>query len=119
MMRSITAFFAAFGHATRGILRAFRGRNFTVMVLVAIAVVVTGLVVGLGPRRWVAVTLCIGIVLAAEMFNTAIEGLADQVHPDAHPAIRNVKDVAAGAVLVLAVAAAIVGAWVFWPYVTK
>ena len=49
--------------------------------------------------------LTVAFVLAAEIVNTALEGLADHLHPEQHPAIKAVKDCAAGAVLVASVAA--------------
>lgn len=65
------------------------------------------------PIWWALVALTSGSVIAAEMFNTAVEHLADHLHPDIHPQIRIVKDCAAAAVLVaasgaLAVAVALV-----------
>ena len=60
--------------------------------------------------------LCFGIVLAAEGFNTAIERLVDLVSPGFHPIAGDVKDVAAGAVLICAIVSAIVGAIIFIPY---
>jgi diacylglycerol kinase (ATP) len=56
------------------------------------------------------------MVLAAEGFNTAIERLVDLVSPDFHPVAGDVKDVAAGAVLICAIAAAIIGMIIFIPY---
>jgi diacylglycerol kinase (ATP) len=57
------------------------------------------------PLWWAVAALTIGFVLAAEIFNTAVEGLADHLHPEQHPAIKVVKDCAAGAVLVASIAA--------------
>ena len=57
------------------------------------------------PVWWAMVLLISSAVIAAELFNTAIEGLADQLHPEAHPQIRMVKDCAAAAVLVLSAGA--------------
>jgi diacylglycerol kinase (ATP) len=56
------------------------------------------------------------MVLAAEAFNTAIERLVNLVAPDYHPIAGDVKDVAAGAVLICAIVAAIIGMIVFLPY---
>ena len=56
------------------------------------------------------------MVLAAEGFNTAIERLVDLVSPDFHTVAGDVKDVAAGAVLICAIAAAIIGMIIFIPY---
>jgi diacylglycerol kinase (ATP) len=71
---------------------------------------------GITPTEWCIVTLCFGMVLAAEGFNTAIERLVDLVSPDYHPIAGDVKDIAAGAVLICAIAAAIIGMIVFLPY---
>lgn len=68
------------------------------------------------PTEWCIVLLCFAMVLAAEAFNTAIERLVDLVSPTFHPIAGDVKDVAAGAVLICAIAAAIIGAIIFVPY---
>jgi diacylglycerol kinase (ATP) len=65
------------------------------------------------------VVLCIGMVVAAELVNTAIESVVDLVSPERHPLAAQAKDVAAAAVLVCAVAAAIVGLIIFIPYLTR
>lgn len=69
--------------------------------------------------EWIAVILCFGIVLAAEGFNTAIERLVNLVSPEYHPLAGDVKDIAAGAVLICAIAAAIVGIIIFLPYMLQ
>ncbi|MPN45884.1 hypothetical protein SDC9_193463 [bioreactor metagenome] len=60
--------------------------------------------------------LCFGMVLAAEGFNSAIERLVNLVSPGRNPLAGDIKDVAAGAVLVCAIAAAVVGLIIFLPY---
>jgi diacylglycerol kinase (ATP) len=73
---------------------------------------VAGILIWLRPAPlwWAVAALTIAFVLAAEVFNTAIEGLADHLHPEQHPAIKAVKDCAAGAVLIASVAALAVAA---------
>ncbi len=66
---------------------------------------------------WCWIVLAISIVWTAEALNTAFEFLADAASPEFHPLVRDAKDVAAGAVLLTAIAAAVIGAIVFWPYV--
>ena len=61
--------------------------------------------------------LCFGVVLAAEGFNTAIERLVNLVSPERNPIAGDVKDIAAGSVLICAIVAAIVGIIIFMPYV--
>lgn len=72
------------------------------------------------PIWWALVLLTSGAVIAAELFNTSIEALADHLHPEIHSNIRIVKDCAAGAVLVTAlVAVAVAGALVVHLYQTR
>ncbi|MFH1367508.1 MAG: diacylglycerol kinase family protein [Elusimicrobiota bacterium] len=66
---------------------------------------------------WCALALAIVAVWTAEALNTALELLCDVAVPDIHPLINQAKDVAAGAVLITAIGAVIIGALVFWPYV--
>lgn len=68
---------------------------------------------------WCWIILAISIVWTAEALNTAFEFLADAASPEFHPLVRDAKNVAAGAVLITAVAAVIIGSIVFWPYVEK
>lgn len=87
--------------------------SFKTQVVAAAAVLGVLLWLQPAPLWWALACLAVGFVLAAEIFNTAIEGLADHLHPAQHPSIKIVKDCAAGAVLVasltaLAVAAAFV-----------
>jgi diacylglycerol kinase len=84
---------------------------------VAIAVVVIGASVALRPSRTaeVAIVLAVALVLGLELVNTAIEALVDLVSPEHHPLARAAKDAAAGAVLVGAAGALVVGVLVFWP----
>ena len=68
---------------------------------------------------WCWIIVAISIVWTAEPLNTAFEFLADAASPEFQPLVRDAKDVAAGAVLGTAVAAAIIGGIVFWPYAVK
>ena len=81
-----------------------------------LAVIIAGIVLGITRTEWIMVVMCIGTVIAAELFNTAIEKLVDLVSPERHPVAGQVKDIAAGAVLICAVAAAIIGLIIFIPY---
>ena len=70
---------------------------------------------GLSTLEWSAVVLCIGAVLAAEGINSAIEALCDRVSPDYDEAIKHAKDLAVGAVLILATMSVVVGLLIFIP----
>jgi undecaprenol kinase len=96
--------------AVAGLAHAARGeRSFRIQVGVFVVVVVAMLILRPEPLWWALVMLASASVLAAELFNTAIEHLADHLHPEVHPHIRVVKDCAAAAVLVAALGAATVG----------
>ena len=107
----------SFGYAFKGIASLIKKEHNAWIHCTAIGVVtLAGFYFGITPTEWCIVVLCFGLVLAAEGFNTAIERLVDLVSPEYHPIAGDVKDVAAGAVLICAIAAAIVGMIVFIPY---
>lgn len=107
----------SFGYAFKGIASLIgKEHNAWIHCTAIVLVTIAGFHFGITPTEWCIVVLCFGLVLAAEGFNTAIERLVDLVSPDFHPIAGDVKDVAAGAVLICAIAAAIVGMIVFIPY---
>jgi undecaprenol kinase len=94
------------GFAVAGLAHAVRGERSLQTQLAALVLVVLVLAYLRPPAVWWALaSLCAALVLAAELFNTAIEHLADHVHPQLHPQIRIVKDCAAAAVLCAAIGA--------------
>jgi diacylglycerol kinase (ATP) len=90
--------------------------NAWIHFAVTIAVVVAGVWFQLSRFEWCWIVLAIATVWTAEALNTAFEFLADATSPSFHPVVRDAKDVAAGAVLITAIAAAIIGAIIFWPH---
>jgi undecaprenol kinase len=104
--RKNLSFAKRLGFALAGLTHAVRGERSLQMQLAALLLVVVVLAYVRPPVVWWALaSLCAALVLAAELFNTAIEHLADHVHPELHPQIRMVKDCAAAAVLCAAVGA--------------
>ena len=105
------------GFALAGIACALRSENsFRVQVLAAAAALVALVYLRPAPMWWAIVGVATMAVLVAELFNTAVEHLADHLHPEQHPSIRIVKDCAAAAVFVavlgaLCVAAAFICDW--------
>ena len=103
---------------------AFRGigvligsqHNAWIHALATIAVVAAGLSLSLSRGEWCWVVLAIMAVWTAEALNTAVEFLADAAVPQRHPLVEKAKDVAAGAVLISAVGAVVIGAVVFVPH---
>lgn len=107
--------------AVRGLVVAWRAeRHLKVHTVAAIAVVCLGWTLKLSNVEWAILTLAMGLVLAAEYANSALERLADRVSLDRHPLIRDAKDFAAASVLVAALTAAVVGVLIlgpkFWTY---
>lgn len=110
----------SFGYAWKGIRSCIgKEQNLSFHLLATPTVVAAGLLAGITRTEWMVVILCIGLVIAAELFNSAIEQLVDLVSPQRHPLAGRVKDIAAGAVLVCAATAAIVGLIIFVPYLTR
>jgi undecaprenol kinase len=100
------AFFYRLGFALTGLRMAWRAeKSFKTHVAATVFVLAALLWFEPAPLWWAIAALTVAFVIAAEVFNTAVEGLADHLHPEQHPAIKTVKDCAAGAVLVASIAA--------------
>jgi diacylglycerol kinase (ATP) len=93
--------------------------NAWIHAAATVIVVATGLAVGLPASSWAWVVLAIGSVWTAEALNTAFEFLTDVASPDFHPLAEKAKDVAAGAVLLAALEAVVIGGLVFWPTISR
>jgi diacylglycerol kinase len=90
-------------------------KNFQLHCIAAGIAIILGIAFNLSGMEWIIIIICIALVLALEMFNTAIEHLCNVVQPDVHPLVKVIKDVSAGAVLLMAIMAAICGAIIFLP----
>jgi diacylglycerol kinase len=107
---------AAFGHAFRGLWHVLQTQqNAWIHSVVATLIVSIGLWLGLSPRDWAVIVLTIAMVFTAEFINTAIEAVVDLASPVQHPLAKVGKDVGAGAVLIAALAAALVGLLILGP----
>lgn len=93
--------------------------NAWIHLIIMAAVIVCGFLFQITVTEWTAIVLCIGLVLAAEAFNTSIERLVNLTSPEQNKIAGDVKDIAAGAVLICAIAAAIVGLIIFVPYLIQ
>jgi diacylglycerol kinase len=106
----------AFRFAFSGLWYTLRTqRSMRIHFGVASAVTIAGLWLGLSADQWAVLALTSGFVLLSEMINTVLEKLVDLVCPDYHPLAKIVKDVMAGAVLMTAIIAIIVGLLVLGP----
>lgn len=110
---------ASFGYAFNGIRLLIQNEhNAWIHCIAAICVIISGFFFNLSPTEWILVTIVIGAVFAAEAINSSIESLADLVSPGYNEVIKKTKDLAAGAVLITAIAATIVGFIIFLPKIT-
>ncbi len=108
----------SFQFAFRGIGLMIRSeRNAQIHLVATLVVAIAGFTFGIGRGEWLAVILAIAGVWCAEGFNSAIEELSDVVSSQSHPGIGRTKDIAAGAVLIAAIAAALIAVLVFGPYI--
>jgi diacylglycerol kinase len=105
-----------FADAFRGLSRAVRSQSsFAVHLWMAGAVVATGFVLRVSPVEWCLLVFAIGLVLMAEIVNTAIESLARGPGSRRHPRLRDALDMASAGVLVAAITAALIGLFVCGP----
>ncbi len=107
-------------YAISGIIVMFREEFNALIYTVATAIVlILSFYFQLSLIEWLFVLLAIFLVFISEMFNTALENLADAHTKDHHILIKKAKDVAAGAVLLAAIYALIIGLLIFGPKIIK
>ena len=105
----------SFGFAINGIKLCSKEPNFKIHLLLALLATMLGFLLHISNMEWLAVLICITLVLAFEMLNTATEQLCNLISPAFNPVIKIIKDVSAAAVLVVALMAAVCGAVIFLP----
>ncbi|WP_163326310.1 diacylglycerol kinase family protein [Draconibacterium mangrovi] len=88
--------------------------NFRIHIFATITVVTAlSWFVEITRTKWMLIIICVGIVLAAEAFNSAIERICDLISPEKNIQTKIIKDIAAAAVLIVSVMAAIIGVIIF------
>ncbi|NHN24709.1 diacylglycerol kinase family protein [Flavobacterium jejuense] len=87
-----------------------------VQLSIAFTLVIAGFYFGITKEEWLIQTLATGLVLGIEGINTAVEKIADFIHPDYHKKIGFIKDIAAGAVFFAALTAITIGCIIYIPY---
>lgn len=108
----------SFFHAFEGIYNTFKSeRNMKIHILIMTLVIICGFIFHITKTEWLICILLFAGVLSLEIINTAIEAIVDLVSPEFHPLAKVAKDAAAGAVLISAIAAAIIGLMIFVPYI--
>jgi diacylglycerol kinase len=108
---------ASYRYAMRGIWLALRYEpNMAFHLVAATAVLIINYLLGISQTEWLITLMLIGIVWMAEIFNTAIEKLADRVTKEPDAMIGQAKDLAAGAVLIMCLVAVICALIIYCPY---
>ncbi len=106
----------SFSYAFHGIYFMLKSQhNSWIHFAITFIVIIAGWMMDVSSTEWCFLIFAIGFVLSAEAFNTAIEELTNLVSPEQNPKAGIIKDVAAGAVLIAAIVAAIIGLIIFLP----
>lgn len=106
--------FNSFKFAYTGIIKTFKSeQNFKLHILVSVIVILTAVALDFSALRMTVLLIVIGIVLALELMNTAVEKTVDLITLERHPLAKEAKDAAAGAVLVFSIFAVIIGVLLF------
>lgn len=109
-------FLKSFKFAAKGLSYTIATQpNFIFHLVVAVLVIAAGWYFDISNGEWLAVLICIGLVMVAELLNTAVEVLVDWLSPEFNVKAGLVKDIAAGAVLMSALVALVVAFVIFVP----
>ena len=109
-------FFKSLKYALQGIKHcSVSERNFRIQLVIAAITFVCGMILRISATEWLAILFCSALVLGLEMVNTTIEKLSDTITKSIHPVIKQVKDIAAGAVCLVSIISLIIGCIIFLP----
>ncbi|WP_299107770.1 diacylglycerol kinase family protein [uncultured Winogradskyella sp.] len=104
------------GFAFKGMLILIRTEaSIKVQLFIAIVITIAGFYFDISKSEWMAQLIMIGIVMSMEGMNTAVEYIADFIHPEYHKKIGLIKDVAAGAVFIASIIAVIIAGIIYLP----
>ena len=106
----------SFKYAFTGIKTSFKTeQNMKVHILIMLLVILAGIILKIDALDWIILIIMISLVISAELFNTTIETVVDMITKEKNEKAKIAKDVAAGAVLVLAIGSVIIGFIIFIP----
>ena len=119
-MRKMKKIRNSFKYAIEGIWTSFKTeRNMKIHIFIMILVIIAGIILKINKSEWIICIILFAIVIGSELFNTSIETIVDMVMPEKNEKAKIAKDVSAGAVLVVAIGAAIIGLVIFVPRILK
>ena len=106
----------SFKYAGQGLKHCIRKeKNFQLHCIAGIMAILIGIVLKISDKEWILIVISIALVLAFEMVNTAIEHICNLIQPGFNSLIKIIKDVSAGAVLIIALMAAVCGSIIYIP----
>ncbi len=109
-------FIKSFKYALEGLwLELRRETNLKIDILIMIIITILGFVFKISQTEWIICIILFSLVISGELFNTAIERIVDVIMPEKNEKAKAIKDISAGAVLILAIGAAIIGLMIFIP----
>lgn len=119
-MNRLQKHLASYKYSVKGIWLAFRyENNMLIHLAAAVLVVLANILLQVKQTEWLVTLILIGLAWMAEIFNTAIEKLADRITTNHDPLIGQVKDLASGAVLIICIFAVICAAVIYVPYMLE
>lgn len=119
-MNNLKELVLSFKYAITGIIETIKlERNMRIHIFIMLLVIVFGIILKISVLEWIICIILFALVLAGELFNTAIENAVDIIMPERHDKAKIAKDAAAGAVLILAIASAVVGLIIFVPKILE
>lgn len=112
----LTGRLKSIGYACKGVICLIKTEaNVQVQLFCAISVTIAGFYFDISKTEWGFQIICIGLVISLEAINTSIESILDFIQPEQHKTIGKIKDIAAGAVLITAATALIIGLIIYVP----
>ena len=106
----------SFKYAFEGIFTSLKAeKNMKIHFIIMLLVIILGIMLKISSVEWIICIILFGFVISLELVNTAIENTVDLITQEKHPKAKIAKDVAAGAVLIAAITAAIIGLIIFVP----
>lgn len=110
----------SFRYAIEGIFSAFESEaNMKIHIFIMLLVIILGLFLKLSLNEWFACILLFCLVIGSELFNTALEEVVNLASPHVNPHAKLAKDLSAGAVLVFALGAVVIGCIIFLPKIIE
>jgi diacylglycerol kinase len=118
--RGLGRFFKSFGYSLDGLIYAYKyEQSMLIHVIATIGVIIANILFRISPTEWLITFIAIGMVLAAELINTAIEAVVDLVTLEIHPLAKIAKDCGSAATFVLAMMAGVIGFVIYVPYIIE